>query len=353
MSRLKLFYMRKLYLMLLGVLCLAHARAQDTLGTDHQTVLSGDADVYYKYNFNQNASDNKTSFTNSQNSFELGMVSLKLQHTMGKVSFTGDLGFGKRAEEFSYNDQSSSVAVKQLYMSYSPYSWLRLTAGSFATYIGYELVDANLNRNYSMSYMFSYGPFFHTGVKAEFTAGSSVFMVGVFNPNDFKYAPLNSKKYLGAQWAFTPKSVPFSSYLNLLGGTDTSGVRHNQADLVMNYKFSRSFSLGFDGTYVHSKFQGTAQHWWGSALYANLDFSSVFGLTWRTEYFDDQQQLIFPTASGGNIWSNTLSADIRLAALTLIPEFRLDHASQGIFTAASGNSSASTANVLMAAIYTF
>ena len=39
---------------------------------------------------------------------------------------------------------------------------------SWATHVGYELVDAYLNRNYSMSYMFSYGPFFHTGIKADF-----------------------------------------------------------------------------------------------------------------------------------------------------------------------------------------
>ena len=78
-----------------------------------------------------------------------------------------DLGFGKRAEEFSYNDEATRFAIKQLYLTYAPWENVKFTAGSWATHVGYELVDAHLNRNYSMSYMFSNGPFFHTGVKTD------------------------------------------------------------------------------------------------------------------------------------------------------------------------------------------
>src|ERR1043166_1896851 len=70
--------------------------------------FSGSLDAYYRYNF-ANAKDangnpitnNYTSFTNSQNSFELGMASIRADHSFGKASATVDLGFGKRAEEFS------------------------------------------------------------------------------------------------------------------------------------------------------------------------------------------------------------------------------------------------------------
>ena len=51
--------------------------------------------------------NNFTSFTNSQNSFELGMASVRLDHSIGKVSVVADLGFGKRAEDFSYNDEKN------------------------------------------------------------------------------------------------------------------------------------------------------------------------------------------------------------------------------------------------------
>jgi hypothetical protein len=288
-----------------------------------------------------------------------------MQHSFGKVSFTGDVGFGKRVEEFSYNDKSTSVAIKQLFMSYTPVPWLKITAGSFATYIGYELVDANQNRNYSMSYMFSYGPFFHTGLKAEATVGKSTFMLGIFNPTDYKYAPLNSNKFIGGQWAFSLPEVGFNSYLNYLGGKYKDSVRNDQIDLVMTYGINDYFSLGYNGTYSHYSIPGNNNSgWWGSALYLNTDFSNSFGLTLRTEYFSDKDNLkVFNNAAkfpkGGNIWSFTLSGNYKIGALTLIPELRLDHASAPLCTrkndkfATGEEAIRNSPNFLVAAMYSF
>ena len=66
--------------------------------------FSGSADVYYRYDFAKTRANNFTSFTNSHNSFELGMASVKLEYKNSKVSMVADLGFGKRAQEFNYTD---------------------------------------------------------------------------------------------------------------------------------------------------------------------------------------------------------------------------------------------------------
>src|ERR1019366_8156856 len=89
--------------------------------TSPAPTITGSVDVYYRYNFNHpksGATNNYTSFTNSQNSFELGMASIRADHSFGKASATIDLGFGRRAEEFSYAnpDHSSLFAVKQAYV---------------------------------------------------------------------------------------------------------------------------------------------------------------------------------------------------------------------------------------------
>jgi Putative beta-barrel porin-2, OmpL-like. bbp2 len=97
------------------------ACAQDSSKAD-AFKISGSADVYYRYNFNNPKEypyNNLTSFTNSHNSFELNMASIKVEHSSKKVDMVADLGFGERAEEFSYNDAGSKVAIKQLYISYS------------------------------------------------------------------------------------------------------------------------------------------------------------------------------------------------------------------------------------------
>jgi hypothetical protein len=340
------------------------ACAQETTVVEEKkpsTTISGFADVYYRYDFSQNPANNRTSFTNSHNSFELGMASLKLEHSFGKVSMVADLGFGKRAQEFSYNESGVVAAIKQLYVSYQANEWLKLTAGSWATHVGYELVDAPANRNYSMSYMFSWGPFFHTGVKAEATLGKSGFMLGVANPTDYKSAPLDSKKYLLAQYSYA-FSDDVKAYFNYVGGKRfTDSAKTNQFDLVMTAKLNDKFSLGLNGTVqtqkfqVDNKYEGDAKSWWGSAVYLNFDPSAVFGLTLRSEYFSDKNQLVAMSLApeGAAIFANTLSANFKVGGLTLIPEFRYETASKDVFYNKESSPKGSNASVLVAAVYKF
>lgn len=335
--------------------------AQDSTSAGSLTI-NGSADMYYKYDFGRTKTNNLTSFTNSHNSFELGMASVKFSYKIAKVEMVADLGFGKRAQEFSYNDAGILPAVKQLYMSYLPSKWLKLTAGSWATHVGYELVDAYANRNYSMSYMFTNGPFFHTGAKAEAVFGKSGLMIGLANPTDFKYVPdgrLNDKTFL-AQYSYIA-SDRFKAYVNLVSGVNVDTSKTTQYDVVLTSKLNGKFSLGYNGTLFRTKvylgdklFQNT-KSCWSSALYVNFDASKTFGLTLREEFFNDDNQLkMFRIHSkGGSILASTLSANIHADNFVFIPEIRMDKASQDIFVNNSGKPVKTTANFLLAAVYQF
>jgi hypothetical protein len=324
--------------------------AKEEKGT---ATVSGFADAYFRSDFMSTPANNRTSFTNSHNSFELGMASMKVDYTKGKVSMTADLGIGKRAQEFSYNETGLSSAIKQLYISYQAKDWLKFTAGSWATHIGYELVDAPANRNYSMSYMFSYGPFFHTGVKAEITAGKSGFMLGIANPTDFKTAPINSSKYILAQYSVA-LSDDVKAYVNYVGGKRfTDSARTGQFDFVLTAKASDLFSLGFNGTMASNRFQTNNKY--DDKLYLNLDPTPGFGLTLRSEYLSDKNSLAAMSLApeGASVFANTLSGNIRIGSLTLIPEFRVESASGKIFSNKSGDARNGDASFLLAAVYKF
>jgi hypothetical protein len=78
--------------------------------------ISGSVDAYYRFSPGAQGSsvlNNYTSFTNSNNTFQLGMASVKAEYSSGKVGAVVDLGFGKRAEEFSYADEGTLKALKQ------------------------------------------------------------------------------------------------------------------------------------------------------------------------------------------------------------------------------------------------
>lgn len=328
-------------------------------------LITGYADAYYRYNFDNAAStgskNNFTSFTNSHNSFELGMASLKFEHSIGKIGMVADLGFGKRAEEFAYNDANTKAAVKQLYISYAATDKLKFTVGTWATHIGYEMVDPYLNRNYSMSYMFSYGPFTHTGVKAEYVLGKHSFMLGVSNPTDYRSANF-AAKYLIGQYAISLANDKLKLYFNYQGGNATDSSNVHQLDFVASATISSKFSAGFNATanayrLNTSTRKGPRNNWRGEAVYLNYDPTETLGLTLRSEVFSDQKILtaIYSSAPlGGNIFANTLSANIKIdKGLTIIPELRHEHSSEYLYTAKDGGSIKNTVSFLLAAIYKF
>ena len=338
---------------------LSNVNAQDSSApAAPATKISGYVDAYFRYNLNdpkESYNTGGTSFTNSQNAFQLGMASVKIEHSFGKVGAVADLGFGTRAREFSYADADYLANVKQAYVTYAPSDNVKFTMGKWATHVGYELVDPTLNKNYSMSYMFSYGPFSHTGIKADFTlGGGSGLMFGIANPIDVTAPASAPTKTLLAQYSYVGSK--FSAYLNYLGyfGAKTSiptASNLNQFGLTMTATLSDKFSIGYDGTVqsVKDEEDDKSKSWWGSALYFNYMPTDKFALCLRTEYFGDEK---YGLKTGANVFQSTLSANFKVGSFLIIPEIRLDNASQEIFEK-KGGTTKSTATGILAAVYAF
>ncbi|MEP7279361.1 MAG: outer membrane beta-barrel protein, partial [Bacteroidota bacterium] len=354
--------LRKIFFSAMGMLCLIVTHAQDSAKTETPasaaTTITGSVDVYYRFNFanakKQLATNNFTSFTNSQNSFELGMASLKVVHSFGKVSAVADIGFGTRAAEFSYNETGILAAVKQAYITYAPSDKVIFTMGKFATHVGYELLDPQLNRNYSMSYMFSYGPFSHTGLKMDVAVSKNFgFMVGVANPTDYLSASFEKKFFL-AQLHAASSNGKLTAYLNYVGGKDTAKTTQNQVDWVVIGKLSDKFSIGYNGTVKAITEDGGDSHsWWGQALYLNVDPTSKFGFTIRGEYFDDKKGA---AGFGTSFFDATFTLNIKPADhLMIMPEYRADFAKDPYFSKNMDNPTfkKGTGAFILAAVYSF
>ncbi|HVZ57514.1 MAG TPA: outer membrane beta-barrel protein [Chitinophagaceae bacterium] len=321
-----------------------------------QLVLTGSLDGYYRYNF-QHAGDaghtnNLTSFTNTQNALGLGMASLKAEYTSGKTGAVVDLGWGPRAEDFSYNDHGTLASVKQAYLFYRVLPWLKMTAGKWFTPVGYEVPDAYNNRNYSMAYLFTYGPFFHTGIKADmhFSAQWEA-LAGICGPTDYTTASL-TKPFLVVQLHRSSPDTRTQAYLNYLGGKELTGASVHQEDLVVSTLLSGQVSLGANVSVKTARSPGPgARSWWGTALYITYDPVDALGVTLRAEYFDDSGKL---AGLGTRVGALTLSGNIHLGPLTLIPEIRMDQAAQPVFFGNKDQqlpSRKTTGTVLLAMVY--
>ena len=122
--------MRKmLFLIAVALIATATTQAQDSTVTapahdstvvapapeKPKPVISGSVDVYYRYNFanpKDGSTNNLTSFTNSANSFELGMASNSGSIEVGTVSVTTWARIGPATKEASTSKIKQKVRVR-------------------------------------------------------------------------------------------------------------------------------------------------------------------------------------------------------------------------------------------------
>ncbi|PHI20805.1 hypothetical protein CEQ90_05435 [Lewinellaceae bacterium SD302] len=330
--------------------------------------FSGMVDAYYQANLISDDNDDPlifpTSFTGQANQFGIGMVNLLAEKELGKVSFIGQIGFGPRA--VAANSDSNGPAgtnfastVQQLFVTYSPSELVTFTLGNFGTFVGYEVIDAAANMNYSTSYLFSNGPFYHTGFKADFALGEQFgAMVGIFNDTDSKFDAISGKHY-GAQ--LSAEIGELSAYLNFITGKDVDGIDpdesdddvfETQIDLTATYAASENLSFGLNASSYSTSLDGdSAGGFIGTALYSTIGISDAAAVSLRAEYFSataikdddtDQPSVIALTASG----------NFTVGDLLIIPEFRFDTGNNGFLFGETEDDN-SAASFIMAAVYSF
>ncbi len=327
--------------------------------TETPLIIRGAVDAYYM----SGKAPLPTSFTNgANNSFSLGMANLILSKE-GTVGFCADIAFGPRAEGanggFDADGNITTLTmIKQLYVTYAPTDRLKFTLGNFSTFYGYELIDAPLNVNYSTSYLFSYGPFFHTGFKANLALSDKFgVMVGVFGDTDTKIDVVKGK-HIGGQLSYI--SGKLSAYVNYLGGRyleateDNAEVFSNQFDLTATFQATDKFALGVNAAQrMLNAGDDSDAAWGGAALYAKYAFSDSFLFGLRAETISDKDGFLFGEEDN-NIFALTASGNISIGSnLKLIPELRFDNAKANIYTGYNGDSLKANSVFLVAAVYSF
>lgn len=321
--------------------------------------ISGSADVYFRQNITgpngEDAIAPNTSFAN-QNGFAIGMANVIGSFEGEKVGAVVDLVFGPRGTAAVFGSLqwdldgdgapdlgNSSQIVNQLYVYWNLSDKMTLTFGNFNTFLGYEVISPVGNFNYSTSYMFSYGPFSHTGLKMDYVINDDwAFMVAVMNGNDLTNFNPSNNYTLGAQLAYK------GTYLNFLYGPQF------QIDLTTGFDLTDNFYLGANATY----FDNDSGSFYGVALYPQYQISESFTLGLRAEYFDESDEGVgavgeYDDDGNANVFDFTLTANYSIGDLMLIPELRLDSASENTFTDNNMDPSKSLSSFLLAAVYKF
>lgn len=348
--------MKSVFTSLLLIITTSVIFAQEEPVEKKKFTIDGSVDVYFRQNISgpngQEAIAPNTSFANL-NGFALGMANVigSFESKNGKVGAVADLVFGPRGEEAVFNSGPSSNIVNQLYVYWNVSEKVKLTLGNFNTFLGYEVISPVANFNYSTSYMFSYGPFSHTGIKADFTFSEDLTgMLAVMNNTDFTEFNPDNTYTLGAQLGYK------GQYLNFLYGEQIGNTEPTfQIDYTGGFDASEDFFLGLNATFNDT--DGAA--FYGVALYPQYGVSEAFTLGLRAEYFGEAEGGAgaigtYDLDGDASVIAATLTGSYEIGDLIIKPELRLDSASEdGSFLDVDGDPSKSLTSFLIAGIYKF
>ncbi len=352
--------------------------------------LAGSIDVFARTSFGSigyNVYGPGTAFANLKG-FSLGMANTIFSYQGEKSGFVADLVFGPRGrdavfyDEFAEGSYTGQRIINQLYAYYKVSDNVTFNLGQFNTFLGYEVISPTLNFHYSTSYLFSWGPFNHTGFRTDFTFGDGfVAKLAVMNPTDvLEFNPVNTVTF-GGQFGYTNDAG--GVWLNALVG-DQDGTLDSdldpegagsagttfQIDLTTGWNLGEKFYLGFNTSFQST---GTGEaivggqvvdidgaessSFMGAAIYPKFIFSENAALGLRAEYFSVTNDHISPfttDAEGdGNVIALTVSGNFKVGNLTFIPEIRLDKTSENSFEKKNGDATDSMSSLMLAAVYKF
>ena len=300
--------------------------------------VAGSIDTYFR------SSEAKpgTSFANLPG-FSMGMANIIMSYEGEKSGFVADLVYGPRGADAVFNSTGSANIVNQLYAYFNLSDSFTITMGNFNTFLGYEVISPVANFNYSTSYMFSYGPFSHSGIKADLALSDDAsLMLGILNSTDYTESqPIGEDFMIGVQLGL------FGQYINYLGG-GTAGV--SQIDFTGGIDLGDSFFLGVNAT---SYSDDSDIEFSGFALYPQYTFSDSFALGARFESFSENGKGLGALGVDGDNTSFTITGSITSGNLMIKPEIRMDSASSKFYKDADGVDTDSLSVFMVAAIYSF
>lgn len=395
--------MKKSFIILITLLSVSKLFAQDSTKTVIKSAFtfSGYIDSYYLANFNNPLNRNNLGFSGSARAFDqragqfsLGLVQAKMTYSTSKIDIVGDLTFGPNADLGNYGNvigrvaatydangnaiptTGTALAIKQAYVAWKATDQLTFTMGQFGTHIGYEVIDAPLNYNYSLSNLFNNGPFYHVGLKAQYAFSDKVYlMAGIVNNVD-NLDDNNRAKGFIAQLFVSPVNG-WNVYLNAINSNEanadakgkTPNANYALYDLTTNYQISTKFLVGLNaaigsqsGDYQtltsNPKFVKNSGTWSGIAVYSNYAVSDVFSVGARYENFNNQdavRSLRVDANTGVTVNSLTVTGTFIVADghLLIKPEFRADTFDKNFFTDGDGVNQKSQSTLGLAVIAKF
>lgn len=262
-------------------------------------------------------------FDSKTNVTTVNMAELSARKTSGKTLFRIDAAFGDMVDGLSAATEPTRN-ITQAFVTYKPIESLALTFGKMYTPIGFEVVKAGENWQYSRSYTFNFAiPLWHQGMSAAYTVIPSKFTGTIYAVNNVG-GPIStstgSNPALGVALNGTPAEQITANYVFMTTSEPAAGEGMRELhDVNVTYNFSQDFAAAADYTSgTQRKPSGISKDstsWSGLSVYGKARFG-FYTLSPRYEIFDD--------SDSGYAINAATKVEQKLTSLTLTNKFDLD-----------------------------
>lgn len=312
------------------------AGAQDS-STVKKWQLSGFADLYYQYDFNQPLSNERPPFIynhKKHNRPSLNLAVLKLSYNSKKL--TGNLAL--MAGDYSrYNLAAEPRLLQRVYeanIGYRVTDKFSAEAGILPSHIGMESAISKDCWNLSRSLLAENSPYYETGVKLNYTF-SPKWTASVLLLNGWQNIKENNRrKAVGTQVQIKPDDKWMISSSTFIGNEQPDSVAarlrvfHNfYATYVLTQKLNVAVltDMGKEGTV----------NWWSAAGIFQYRWSAQWKATARGEYYSDAGSVIVKAypLTGIQLQGYSLGVDFLPSKWIMMrSEAKYMNAEQAIFT---------------------
>lgn len=285
--------------------------------------FSGYTEIYYQYDFNNPADNNRPGFIyshNRHNEFNLNLGFLKAAYNTNKVRANLALAAGTY---MNANYAAETGVLKNVYEANAGIKLgkknLWLDAGIFSSHIGFESAISKDCWTVTRSILADNSPYYEAGAKLTYTTDNGKWLLSALALNGWqriKRVDGNSMMSWGTQLQYKPTDKVLLNYSTFIGSDKPDSVRqlrhfHNLYG-VFSLTDKVALTAGIDfGAEQKAKGSKDFNTWYTPVLILKMQTGNKSSITARAEYYADEKGVIISsgTPNGFKTWSGSLNYD--------------------------------------------
>lgn len=272
--------------------------------------ISGYAEVYYAYDFNQPEDHNRPAFLyshNRHNEFNLNLGFIKAAYATEKVRANMAFAAGTY---MNANYASEPGVLKNIYEANAGIKLTKknnvwIDAGIFSSHIGFESAVSRDCWGLTRSMLAENSPYYETGAKVTFVTNNNKWLLSGLVLNGWQHIQRpdgNNTPAFGTQILFTPNEKVTLNYSTFIGNDkpDIKKLMRYFHNVYGMFYISEKLHLtaGFDFG-MEQKATGSTDYnqWYSPVLIARYIFDDKWSVTGRGEFYSDPDGVIIVTST--------------------------------------------------------